>query len=239
MQEPEPVRWLQLTYKVPSEPSQKRVWVWRKLQNFGAYALQNSIYLLPASEEVKKQFCQLAHDIREMGGEASVFSVVAMDSRDEQRILQALLEARNKEYSKVSIVCSRFLMKAATLIETRIWDEHAHAEFAEVMEKVHILFRTAKRHDMLGNMTATCRAEAAEAIDVCEQMFRVLLDSEFSEAHRLLEMYHDLLLPATTVEAASKEPPQSDPRRDITPPFSKSQQYPPEASADGIVEPPI
>ncbi len=239
MQEPEPVHWLQLTYKVPSEPSQKRVWVWRKLQNLGAYALQNSVYLLPSSEEVKKQFCQLAHDIREMGGEACVFNVVAMDIHDEQRISQALLDARNKEYSKVSIVCGRFLMKAATLIETRIWNEQAHAEFAEVMEKVHILFRTAKRHDMLGNMTATSRAEAAEAIAVCEQMFRVLLDSEFSEAHRLLEMHRELLLPATTVDAASKEPSQSSPGRKITPPFSKSQQYPPESSTDGIVEPPI
>ena len=42
-QEREAVRWLQLTYKVPSEPSQKRVWVWRRVQSMGAYALQNSV----------------------------------------------------------------------------------------------------------------------------------------------------------------------------------------------------
>src|SRR5579871_2530773 len=107
MQEREAMRWLQLTYKVPSEPSQKRVWVWRKLQNLGAYALQNSVYLLPSSEEVEKHFCQLAHDIREMGGEASVFVVVAMDLQDEQRIVQTLLNARNNEYHRVSLVCSR------------------------------------------------------------------------------------------------------------------------------------
>ena len=65
MQEREMMRWLQLTYKVPSEPSQKRVWVWRRLQNFGAYALQNSVYLLPFSNEVEKHFRQLAQEIRE------------------------------------------------------------------------------------------------------------------------------------------------------------------------------
>jgi len=54
MHEREAIRWLQLTYKVPSEPSQKRVWVWRRLQNLGAFALQNSVYLLPFSEEVEK-----------------------------------------------------------------------------------------------------------------------------------------------------------------------------------------
>src|SRR5690242_1766477 len=111
MQEREAMRWLQLTYKVPSEPSQKRVWVWRRLQHFGAYALQNSVYLLPFSEEVEKQFRQLAHEIREMGGEASIFSVVALDASDERRILDILLQARNNEYDTVVKVCGRFLAK--------------------------------------------------------------------------------------------------------------------------------
>src|SRR5450631_3056123 len=74
MPEHEAVRWLQLAYKVPSEPSQKRVWVWRRLQNLGAYALQNSVYVLPFSEEVEKQFRQLADDVRGMGGDASIFN---------------------------------------------------------------------------------------------------------------------------------------------------------------------
>jgi Protein ChrB, N-terminal len=233
------VRWLQLTYKVPSEPSQKRVWVWRKLQNLGAYALQNSVYLLPSSEEVEKHFCQLARDIREMGGEASVFAVVALDTQDEQRILQALLKARNNEYHKVSLVCGRFLLKATKLIETQIWNEQVHSEFAEVMEKVHVLFRAAKRHDMLGNMTATSRAEAAEGIAVCEQMFRILLDAEFGKARRLLEMHHELLLPATSVDTLSTEPSQVSPGREATPSFSNFKQSMPESSTGGVVEPPI
>src|SRR5690348_13986560 len=150
MQERDAVRWLQLTYKVPSEPSQKRVWVWRRLQNMGAYALQNSVYLLPFSEDVEKHFRQLAQEIHEMGGEASIFSVVALDVADERRIMQTLLGARNNEYNAVATVCGRFLARAEALIEAQNWNAQAHAEFAEVLEKVHVLFRTAKRHDMLG-----------------------------------------------------------------------------------------
>src|SRR2546427_13118405 len=101
MLERDAMRWLQLTYKVPSEPSQKRVWVWRRLQNLGAFALQNSVYLLPASEEVEKHFRQLAHEIHEMGGEESIFSVVAIDPIDERRILQTVVDERNNEYYKV------------------------------------------------------------------------------------------------------------------------------------------
>lgn len=207
MQERDAMRWLQLTYKVPSEPSQKRVWVWRRLQNLGAYALQNSVYLLPYSEEVEKHFRQLAHEIREMGGEASIFSVVALDAADERRIMQLLVEARTNEYNTVVKVCSRFLGKAATLIETQNWNDQVHAEFAEVLEKVHVLFRTAKRHDMLGTLTASRRAAAAESLAACEQVFRVLLDQEYSRARRLLDMHSDLLPPPNDTEPAETTTP--------------------------------
>ncbi|SRR5579875_654171 len=199
MFEREAMRWLQLTYKVPSEPSQKRVWVWRRLQNLGAYALQNSVYLLPFSEDVEKQFRQLAQDIHDMGGEASIFSVIALDAADERRILQTLVEARTDEYNTVIKVCSRFLAKAALIVEKQSWNDQAHAEFTEVLEKVHVLFRTAKRHDMLGSLTASKRADAAEALNACEQIFRVLLDQEYSRARRLLDQQSDLLATATSV----------------------------------------
>ena len=192
MPEHEAVRWLQLAYKVPSEPSQKRVWVWRRLQNVGAYALQNSVYLLPFSEEVEKQFRQLADDIRGMGGDASIFSVTALDESDEQRILQVLLGARNNEYNNVSSLCARFLARAAHLSEGPSWSEQVQSEFAEVLEKVHVLFRSAKRHDLLGTLTAARRAFAAEALAICEQVFRVLVDRDYAKARRLLELHSDL-----------------------------------------------
>jgi hypothetical protein len=203
MLERDAMRWLQLTYKVPSEPSQKRVWVWRRLQSLGTYALQNSVYLLPYSEEVEKHFRQLAHEIHEMGGEASIFSVAALDAADEQRMLHILIDARTNEYNMVIKVCSRFLGKAATLVETQNWNDQLHAEFSEVLEKVHVLFRSAKRHDMLGSLTASKRAAAAESLAVCEQVFRVLLDQEYTRTRRLLEIHRDLLPLSTDSEPAN------------------------------------
>jgi ChrB-like protein len=206
MQQREAIRWLQLTYKVPSEPSQKRVWVWRRLQNLGAFALQNSVYLLPYTEEVEKHFRQLAHEIHEMGGDASIFSVTALDAPDERRILQVIIEAREGEYNTVIKVCSRFLAKAQWVVQSQGWNEQVHAEFTEVLEKVHVLFRTAKRHDMLGVLTAAKRASAVEALMICEQVFRMLLDQEYTRASRLLELHSDLLPSPTDIEppAANK-----------------------------------
>ena len=207
MQQREAMYWLQLTYKVPSEPSQKRVWVWRRLQNLGAFSLQNSVYLLPFSEEVEKHFRQLAHEIHEMGGEASIFSVTALDAADERRILQVIVEAREGEYNTVIKVCSRFLAKALRVVQTQGWNDQVHAEFAEVLEKVHVLFRTAKRHDMLGVLTSPKRASAAEALMVSEQVFRMLLDQEYTRANRLLEMHSDLLPVSAEIESPAANKP--------------------------------
>src|SRR5579863_10270868 len=205
MHDREAMRWLQLTYKVPSEPSQKRVWVWRRLQNLGAFALQNSVYLLPFSEEVEKQFRQLVQEIHEMGGEASIFSVIALDAADERRILQVIIDARNHEYITVIKVCKRFLSKAMAVVESQGWNDQVHAEFAEVLEKVHVLFRTAKRHDMLGSLTASRRADAAESLSACEQVFRVLLDQEYLKARRILELHDDLLPDEKSAEDSTGE----------------------------------
>jgi len=223
MQQREAMRWLQLTYKVPSEPSQKRVWVWRRLQNLGAFALQNSVYLLPYSEEVEKHFRQLAHEIHEMGGEASIFSVTALDSDDERRIRQVIVEARESEYNTVLKVCSRFLAKAQRVAQTQGWNDEVHAEFAEVLEKVHVLFRTAKRHDMLGVLTAAKRASAAEALMVSEQVFRLLLDQEYTRANRLLEMHSELLPVSREVES---------PAATILPLVGQAEQNRPYVSSD-------
>lgn len=193
MREREAMRWLQLTYKVPSEPSQKRVWVWRRLQNLGAFALQNSVYLLPFAEEVEKQFRQLVHDIHEMGGEACLFSVVALDPSDEQRILQTLIDARHREYQEAVSLCARLLTRAQAFLDGQNWDERAHTEFAELLEKVHILFRSAKRHDLLEGLTAPKRAAAAECLAICEQIFRLLLARDYTRARRVLELSSDFL----------------------------------------------
>ncbi|MDQ2886948.1 MAG: hypothetical protein M3Y39_12805 [Chloroflexota bacterium] len=210
MQEREAVRWLQLTYKVPSEPSQKRVWVWRRLQNMGAYALQNSVYLLPFSEEVEKRFRQLAQEIREMGGDASVFSVIPLDASDERRIQHTLLEARNNEYNLVIATCTQFFARAACLVEAQDATELVHAELAEMLEKMHTLFRSARRHDLLGALTAARRATAAETLAACEQFFRVLLDKDYVKVRRLLDQHRELYQDARGVDPASTDTPVSD-----------------------------
>ncbi|WP_052888840.1 Chromate resistance protein ChrB [Thermogemmatispora carboxidivorans] len=197
MSERSGMRWLQLTYKVPSEPSQKRVWVWRRLQHLGAYPLQHSVYVLPFTEEVEKQFRQLASEIRELGGEACLFALVALDPADEERMLQTLLEARHREYDQAIQLGERFLAHAASLADIECHSEVVQAELGDCLEKLHGLFRSARRHDLLGPLTAAKRATAAELLASCEQLFRILAEGDYPRARRLLALYGEKIANTT------------------------------------------
>ena len=59
-------RWLLLVYKVPNEPSAKRVYVWRKLKGMGAILLQDSVWVLPANDRTREKMQWLASEIKEM-----------------------------------------------------------------------------------------------------------------------------------------------------------------------------
>jgi hypothetical protein len=82
--------WVLLLYKVPSEPSARRVYVWRKLKRMGALLLHDAVWVLPASPYTIEQFQWLAAEIREMEGSAMVWEsrLLATDRQDEALVTQ-------------------------------------------------------------------------------------------------------------------------------------------------------
>jgi hypothetical protein len=65
--------WLLLVYKVPSEPTARRVYVWRKLKRLGAVLLHDAVWVLPATPRTHEQLQWLAAEIGELGGEAMLW----------------------------------------------------------------------------------------------------------------------------------------------------------------------
>src|SRR5262245_19295604 len=66
--------WLLLVYKIPREPTAGRVYVWRKLRQLGAIAMQDAVWVLPATPRTREQFQWLAAEITELRGEVSLFT---------------------------------------------------------------------------------------------------------------------------------------------------------------------
>ena len=66
-------QWVLLVYKVPPEPSARRVYVWRKLKRLGAILLHDAVWVLPATPSTRERFQWLATEIEEVEGSALVW----------------------------------------------------------------------------------------------------------------------------------------------------------------------
>lgn len=62
--------WVLLHYKIPTEPTARRVYVWRKLKRLGALLLHDAVWVLPATPHTREQVQWLAAEIAEFGGDA-------------------------------------------------------------------------------------------------------------------------------------------------------------------------
>ncbi|HWC77549.1 MAG TPA: Chromate resistance protein ChrB, partial [Blastocatellia bacterium] len=50
------VAWILLVHQLPPKPTNLRVRVWRKLQQIGAVAVKNSVYVLPFNAATHEDF---------------------------------------------------------------------------------------------------------------------------------------------------------------------------------------
>ena len=106
---PEVNGWLILAYRLPAEPSRKRVLVWRHLRKLGAIYLETGIWLVPRREHTAKEAKAVLDEIEELGGAATAF--VADDLSPTQTLeLQAKFNrVRQSEYADLLDKCRRFL----------------------------------------------------------------------------------------------------------------------------------
>ncbi len=82
------MRWLLLTYRIPREPTAGRVFVWRKLQSLGAVSLQDASWLLPSTPRTQELFQWLAAEIKERGGETTLFHADEVLVGDESSLVE-------------------------------------------------------------------------------------------------------------------------------------------------------
>lgn len=133
-----PDGWLGISYKVPTEPSRKRVYVWRKLKDIGAVYLQQGVGLLPHSEDSLRELEQLRKEVFDMGGEAAVLSLSFLSAEDEQRLINDCQASRNQEYDEIIDKCGLLIEELEH--ETAI-SKFTFAEIEENEEELHKINR--------------------------------------------------------------------------------------------------
>jgi hypothetical protein len=92
------MRWLFLVHQIPVQPSQARVKIWRALKKMGAVLHRNSVYVLPYSKDQHEDFEWLSQQIRDGGGEASIFLSEALSEQENQELRKRFQAARDADY---------------------------------------------------------------------------------------------------------------------------------------------
>lgn len=91
-------KWLMLTYKIPPEPSARRVYIWRKLKRIGALLHQESCWVLPSNLRTHEQLQWLTAEIIEMGGDATLWRADIILGTSEETLVQKFIEQVDQPY---------------------------------------------------------------------------------------------------------------------------------------------
>lgn len=89
-------RWLLLVHQLPASPSKVRVKTWRRLQQLGAVAIRNAVYVLPHTPQAREDFEWMKAEIVANKGDASIFAADTIDSLSDDDIVQAFRADRER-----------------------------------------------------------------------------------------------------------------------------------------------
>jgi hypothetical protein len=94
-------RWVLLSYRMPREPSQPRIAVWRKLERLGVARLGDGLIALPADDRTREQLDWIAEDVVDNGGTAMIWIASPGSTDQEHIVIDGMRAARAAEYLAV------------------------------------------------------------------------------------------------------------------------------------------
>ena len=94
-------KWLLLIHQIPPKPNALRVKIWRRLQQVGAVAIKQSVYVMPLSESSREDLNWILKEIVEGGGDGSISEARFVEGLSDQQILALFQNARKADYDKL------------------------------------------------------------------------------------------------------------------------------------------
>ena len=170
--------WLGLAYSVPINPSKARVYVWRKLKEFGAEYLKQGMAVLPYSTHNSQQFTVLAQKIRQMGGEALLVELRFTDPKDEAEMVERFQKQMEEEYQALRSDC----INAANSLRTQ--EQPPGSKESEQIKQRIKRYRKAKARDYFKIAIAS---EIEDGINEIIDTMRELAGDVGAQLKRLME----------------------------------------------------
>lgn len=140
-------QWLLLVHQLPNSPSNLRVRTWRRLQQLGALAIKQSVYVLPDSAASREDFEWLKTETDGAGGEASIFAADSVGAWSDDALVEEFRQSRQAMYASLADDLEgavRALSRAATR-------QPASFRSAKQLEAFRERFAAVERIDFFGS----------------------------------------------------------------------------------------
>ena len=158
--------WLAVTYKVPTEPSRTRVYLWRKLKELGAVYLQQGTAVLPMTEVLLAQVLALKAGVVSSGGEVLVGRMEFVEEEDDARVIAAFQLQRNGDYDEIVEQCERLVYELDRETEK---EKFAYAEIEENETELARIHKWMERIVARDWFAASGHARVQQAIEDAEK----------------------------------------------------------------------
>ncbi|MCA9906341.1 MAG: hypothetical protein KC547_20940 [Anaerolineae bacterium] len=162
------MNWLLFLPQLPSSPSTLRVTVWRRMRAAGAFGFQSSVWMLPATPDMR-QFAedQMAY-IQQQGAVSFVFEVQALNPTVEATVLAAFRAERDEEYAEFCERCEALL---AELDRETAGEKFTFAELEETETDLHKLKSWLNKISARDFVGGSRKATALDLLARCQQTY--------------------------------------------------------------------
>lgn len=116
------------TYKIPSEPSKNRVYIWRSIKELGAIYLQQGVAVLPYDEELCNILQKLRQQVNSFGGKSTLSKLDFLNEEDERETILEFKNQIDEEFNEFIENCQRLIYELDR--ET----ENGKFKFSEIQE---------------------------------------------------------------------------------------------------------
>ena len=96
-----PKKWLVLIHQIPPKPDALRVKIWRRLQQLGAVAIKQSVYVMPFSDQSREDLSWTLKEIIDGGGDGSISEVRFVEGLTDEQVISLFQTARKSDYEKI------------------------------------------------------------------------------------------------------------------------------------------
>lgn len=170
--------WLLFLPQTPTTPSSLRVSIWRRMQQFGALAIQNGVWIVPRNQELEYNLRTLLSELEEQGGSGFLMISQMAQAEFEERLIERFRSEREQDYVEFLDRCKQFLGEIEK--ETRA-HKFTFAELEENEEDLHkltIWLRKIHHRDFFGGPQ---RSAATTELARCRQSLETYTEQVYAQ----------------------------------------------------------